>query len=472
MTDQAYKIRSRWPRRIAVVVLLACVAALIQWSRARVTETNRTLGEQIDAIVEAAMEEGPIAGLSVGVARGGETLHLAGYGYGDLENELPATGETVYGIGSLTKQFTASMILRLEEEGLLDLDDPIAQHLPYGPDYAGPATLRSLLNHTAGIKNYTTMETWWRTIGVEMTPEEMAAVFRDEPPDFAPGTNFSYSNSGYVLLGWIIERVSGQPYGGYLNEHIATPLGLASTSYCDRSRLVPNRARGYAVEDEEFRHAQFVSMSQAYAAGGLCSNVPDLLLWSRALARGAVVRPASYEVMSQTSRLADGTPIEYGLGLAVGYLEGRPRITHVGGMLGFSSFLASYPEDDLRIVVLSNTEGARVAGVEQAIARLLLDLGEREVGTVALSSEELGSYVGLYDMSLAEVEVTVDGDRLIAEIGVPGLEGRYALVPRGDHAFEVEDDSETRATFLVADGRATGFTLNHQGITLRGRRLE
>jgi CubicO group peptidase (beta-lactamase class C family) len=471
VSEQVYKIRSRWPRRLAFAAPILAAAALTGWYFAGRSADREGASTVVDEIVARWMSDGSIAGLAVGVRRGGQPLHAAGYGQADVENGLPVNAQSVFHVGSITKQFTAAAILQLEEAGALTLDDPIARHLPYGPDFAPGVTIRSLLNHTSGIKNYTTLERWWRTIGVEMTPEEVVSLFKDEPLDFAAGDRFSYSNSGYFLLGWILERASTKPYGGYLNEHFATPLDLPSTRYCDDRALVPNRARGYQWVDDELANAPYVSMSQAYAAGGVCSNVIDLLRWSRLLSGGAVVGADGYARMATPDTLNDGTPIEYGYGLAVGYRDGRRRVSHVGATLGFASFITEYPDDDLGIVVLSNTEEAPVAAIEADIARALLGIERPDLRDIPLTPEELALYSGRYDMALAEVSILPEGGALVAEIVVPGLEGRHPLVHQGNGEFYLADDSETVALFDVVDGVAEGFVLVHQGITMRGIRI-
>lgn len=430
------------------------------------------LDAAIEHIVLEAMEEGPITGVAVGVARGTRVVHRSGYGFADVENRIAVTPETVFRIGSITKQFTAAMVVDLAEEGRLALDDWLTEYLPDYPGYGSEVTIEHLLTHTSGIRNYTTLDTWWETLAVELAPRRLIATFEHEPFDFRPGTRFSYSNSGYVLLGWIVEQVTGQPYGGALNERLLVPLDLPSTRYCDDRALIPNRARGYAVLDGEIVHASHVSMSQAYAAGGLCSNVDDLLRWTQLLALGGAIGRDGYRAMSTPARLADGTPIEYGYGLAVGYLDGHPRVSHVGGMLGFSSQVAHYEDEDVTIVVLTNTEGAPASSIETEIARAVLGLEQPDVRDVPLSPEELARYTGTYDLSLARVIVEAREGRLHTRATVPGVAGEHVLLHQGDHTFVSESDHEVRATFTVEGGRATGFVLTHHGITMSGRRIE
>ena len=466
-TDPYARLRRR--RRVVTVGILAAATAAGWYLWPGRTEP-RGFGESIDAIVLEAMENGPISGVSVGVARGGRTIHARGYGWADLENRLPAAEETVYKVGSITKQFTAAAIMQLVEDGRVSLDAPITEYLQEFPEHDQEISIRALLNHTAGVRNFTTMERWWSIVGVEMTPEEMVGVFAGEPLDFEPGTAFSYSNSGYILLGVLVERVNGQPYGGYLNEHLFVPLDLPDTSYCDDRALVRNRARGYQLEDGDFANATHVSMSQAYAAGGICSNVGDLLRWLRLLSSGGVVRRQSYEQMVDPATLPGGQRIEYGFGLAGAFVEEHRRIAHLGGMMGFSSYLAYYPDDDLRIVVLTNTEGAASADLESRIARLLLGLAEQATRDIPLSPDELAGYTGVYDMKLTQVTLTTRDGRLYAVIDDPGIDD-VELIYQGDQTFQAEGDPQTWIRFEVLEDSAVGFVLTHQGITLEGRRV-
>jgi CubicO group peptidase (beta-lactamase class C family) len=430
------------------------------------------LGDSIDELVRAAMEEGPITGVAVAVSRGSRIVHEAGYGWADVENELPVTPETVFKVGSITKQFTAATILDLADDDMLALDDRLSDYLPEYPGYGPEVTIATLLSHTAGVKNYTTMQRWWETLAVEMPPARLIDIFRGEPFDFRPGTEFSYSNSGYVLLGWIAEQVTGQPFGGILNERLFVPLGLESTRYCDDRALVPNRARGYAIVNGELMHAARVSMSQAYAAGAVCSNVRDLIRWSRLLWAGAAIGDDAYEAMVTPATLVDGTAIEYGYGMAIGYLEGHHRVSHVGGMLGFAGQIAHYDEDDVTIVVLTNTEGAKASTIEAEIARLMLGLGDQEILDLLLSPEELEQYTGTYDLRLTQVTVTADAGRLETEVSVPGIEGSHTLLYQGNETFVSRADPDVSVTFEVEGGRARTFVLSHRGITLRGARVQ
>ncbi len=462
--------RSRFLPTQRLLIPCAIFIAVFLGAWWTLSERRAGLEHEIDALVEKAMEEGPIAGLSVAVARSGRLVHLKGYGYADLENGIPASDKTIYHVGSITKQFTAAAVMQLVEKGALALDRPITDYIPDYPTHGQSVTVRSILNHTSGIKNFTAMPSWWRTMAVEKTPEEMVDVFRNEPFDFPPGTAFSYSNSGYIVLGFLIERVTGKPYGGYLNENLFVPLQLSSTSYSDDRALVRHRARGYKVAERNFVNADYVSQSQAYAAGAVCSSAQDLVRWMHALGHGGVVSPESYARMIQPGTLANGSSVEYGFGLAVSYLEQHHRINHVGGTLGFAGQISYYYDDDVTIVVLSNTEGAKVANMESDIARLMLGLGNRTVKDLLLAPEELKQYSGVYEVKPGEVEIKPANGRLEVDLAVPGVEGRYVLLNQGKNVFHVESDSEISLRFALEDGVAKRFVLSYKGITMHGTR--
>lgn len=312
----------------------------------------------VDSLAQSLVDMGLTAGVGIAVLQGGEVIVSRGYGWADLENRVPATDSTVFRTGSLTKQFTAAAILKLAQEGRLSLNDDLNLHLPDFPTQGHRVTLRHLLNHTAGIRNYTALGQRWLSVQpLELSHEELVALFRDEPFDFAPGEGWSYSNSGYYLLGMVIEAVSGVAYDAYVESELFEPLGLRETRYCWELPLIPNRARGYAFSSQGLENARPLGMSQPGAAGAICSSVRDLLTWERALRAGEVVGPEDYLAMTAP----DGPPVEggptYGFGLARSGDGPRARIGHSGGINGFAAELVHFPAADLTVAVLANTSG-------------------------------------------------------------------------------------------------------------------
>lgn len=456
----------RWTPRVLILGF-----ALGAWWHLRTPPLPEDLEGRVEGLVSRAIEEGPTAGIAVGISREGRVVFERGFGLAELEHRVPVTEETVFRVGSLSKQFAAAAVLRLAGQGALALDEPVSTYLPELPPHYAGVTVEMLLTHTGGIPDYPTMERWWEAMALETTPERLVGTFVDEPLDFEPGTAFAYSNSGYALLGLLIERLTDRPYGGHLREALLAPVGLEQTSYCDDRLVVPQRASGYEWYGDGYRHATYVSMSQAYAAGGLCSTVGDLLLWTDLLMGGRVVRRDGIIAMTTPQRLKDGTPVEYGYGLAVGSLDGHRRVSHVGGTLGFSSQMAHYPDDQLTVVVLTNTQDAPAAALEAEIARFVLGLGEETLRDERLAPSDLERYTGRYDLILTEVEVTASDGRLQAVVETPALAGRYTLLSQGRHVFRAERDSEVEVRFQVGAAGVSGVVLSHRGLVLRGVRV-
>ena len=338
-------------------------------------QSRTELLDRIDAVVVQAMANGPIAGTSVGIGLGDEIVVAKGYGYSDLENDVRATEHTVYRIGSLTKQFTAAAIMMLIERGDLHLDDELTQFLPDYPTQGHRVTVRHLLNHTSGIKSMTDTDLGadWRRL--DGAPDEVIGRFSTEPFNFSPGEEFRYNNSGYYLLGAVIERVSGDTYADFLWDQMWRPLGMRETHYLYNSPIIRNRAEGYKVNEGELLNADPLSMHIPYAAGALGSSVVDLLMWERALREHRVLSPESYKAMVTPETLNNGETLSYGYGLGVGRFEEHPAIIHAGGINGFSTILSHYPDDALSIVVLCNTQ-TNASEIERALARVMLGMPE------------------------------------------------------------------------------------------------
>jgi D-alanyl-D-alanine carboxypeptidase len=326
----------------------------------------------VDSVAEAVVESGESVGLSVGIAKGDQLWLAKGYGLANLELQAPATAESVFRIGSITKQFTAAAVLLLAEDGKLSLDDPLTQFLPEYPTQGNEVTVRHLLQHTSGIKSFTSLPSYRRDVHQPTTHEQIIDRFKDEPFDFAPGEKFSYCNSGYYLLGVIVEKASGQTYQEFLKERVLGVLELKDTFYDRHGLIIPNRAAGYAKSwGPGVRNADYVNMGQPFAAGALASTVGDLIRWQRGLVNQKLLKPASWQAMTTRGKLNDGKTSSYGLGLFLRKLDDQPTIRHGGGINGFRSDLSFFPDTDITIAVLTNTEGARPEKITDRIARHL-----------------------------------------------------------------------------------------------------
>ena len=419
--------------------LLVCA---IPFAAAR-AQDERPLVRYVDSVATAAVNEHRTPGVSIAIVKHGRTILAKGYGFADLENDVPATPETVYRIGSVTKQFTASAIMRLMEQGKLSLDDTLQKFFPNYPAQGHRVTVRNLLNHTSGIRSYTSMgPKWQRLMRLDMAPDSMLALFAPEPFDFRPGDEWRYDNSGFFLLGMIVEKLSGKPYGQYLQDEFFTPLHLTGTVYCEHAPLIKHRARGYAPRpDGRFVNAEPLSMTQPYAAGSLCSTVTDLAAWTIALSNGKVVSPASYKLMTTPDTLNNGKPLTYGFGLGTGTLGGHRQVSHNGGINGFISELHHYPDDALITVVLTNVEGNVAPTLERLVARRAL--GIADLPAVPIDAAALARFAGAYAAGETRVRVSVEGGRLTVKAGpAPALglkhigNGRFVRADNDDIQFE------------------------------------
>ena len=333
------------------------------------------LVSRLDSLSSTLLAAGTAVGVQVAVVRGGDTLLLRGYGLADREARRATTLDQRFRIGSVTKQFTAAAVMRLAERGKLSLDDDLSRWVPEFPLKGHRVALRQLLNHTSGIPNYTESPVEDARAADDMTPLEVVGLVARDTFEFAPGTRLSYTNTGYALLGLVIERASGLPYAEYVRRELFAPLGLRHTSYCPSRPQGAEWASGYAPHDDGvIVSAEYLSMTHPYAAGALCSTVGDLVAWQHALAAGRVVSPASYARMTTPETLASGERLTYGYGLVVIQYLGHRLVMHEGGINGFSASLLRFPDDSLDVVVLCNTERSGSGVLAQNLARAVLGL--------------------------------------------------------------------------------------------------
>jgi CubicO group peptidase (beta-lactamase class C family) len=445
-------------------LLLAATATVAQAQ----DRTDRALIAYVDSVANAAVAQHRTPGVSVAIVRRGKTILAKGYGYADLENDVPAAANTVYRIGSITKQFTAAAIMRLMEQGKLSLDDTLQKFLPDFPSQGNHVTIRNLLNHTSGIKSYTSLgPKWQRVMRLDLAPDSLVALFAHEPFDFKPGDRWLYDNSGYFLLGMIIEKLSGKPYGQYVQDEFFKPLHLAGTIYCDQTPLIKHRAQGYDPKPNgQFVNAQPLSMTQPYAAGSLCSTVTDLAAWTLDLAGGKVVSPASYTKMTTPLTLNDGKPLTYGFGLGVGALRGHRQISHNGGINGFVSELHHYVDDSLITVVLTNVASATAPQLEKVIATRAL--GIPDTAGAPLSAADLARYEGTYQLPRLKVRMFADHGRLSSQGEGQGV---IHLKHLGGGKFVAEEDDDIRVEFPAGTTPAPSVVIRQGGTTTTAPRV-
>ena len=413
---------------------------------------------RMEEVVQTYVRDKTFMG-AVLVARGSDVIINKGYGSANLEWDIPNTPATKFRLGSVTKQFTAAAILLLAERGKLTLEDPIKKHVPDAPAAWDAITIFHLLTHTSGIPNFTNLPDY-KSLKLEATPVAKTIVsVRDKPLEFVPGERMSYSNSGYLVLGYVVERVTGASYEKFVTDNIFTPLGMKDSGYDSNTAIIPRRASGYMPSPNGPVNAGFVHMSIPHAAGALYSTTGDLLRWEQGLFGGKVISPASLAKMT--------TPFksDYALGVVVRTANGRKMVQHGGGIDGFNTFLAYYPDDKLTVAVLANLNGE----VPTQLASKLADLAYG--GTVQLTSERkeialpvatLSKYVGTYELAPGvNMMMRLTGDRLTTQV-------------TGQQAFPVFAESETKFFLKVVDAQVEFFmdpsgTVTHAVMYQNGR---
>jgi CubicO group peptidase (beta-lactamase class C family) len=350
------------------------------------------------------------------VVKDGHTLIAQGYGSADLEWNVPNSSTTKFRLGSITKQFTAASILLLQERGKLNIDDPISKYMPDAPAAWSKITIYNVLTHTSGIPSFTGFPDYRASEWKDTTPTELVARFRDKPLDFEPGTKFTYSNSGYVLLGYLLEKVSGQTYAEFLQQNIFTPLGMKDTGIDSNAAILPQRAQGYRRSRQGIEHDGYISMTIPFSAGALYSTTGDLLRWEQALFSGKVLKPESL------ARMTTPFKSDYGFGLIIRTVDGHKLITHGGGIEGFNTSLTYYPDDKLTVIVLGNLTGGAPDQVASYIGKVALGqtvtlTSERK--EITLPAASLPDYAGTYRVADldADLIIAVNGPRLSAKLG-------------------------------------------------------
>lgn len=406
-------------------------------------------------------------GAAVAIARNGETIYARGFGMASLEHGVPWTPETLSETGSVAKQFTAAAVTLLAVRGRLSLDDPLQRHLPEVPDFGRAITLRMLLDHTSGLRD---IHGLFDLMGrpTYTNPHENAEVLevvtRQRELNFPPGTEYGYCNTGYLLLTFVIERVSGIPFAEFCRENVFAPRGMTHTAWRTQfNRVVPGRASAYALEGPG-RFRVELPYSNIHGNGGLLTTVGDLLRWNESFENPAGEWAEVVRLMQTPSQLKNGEPIENGLGLRLVTFRGRAEVSHSGATAGYSTFLARFPGEHLSIAVLGNCLGLDGGAHTYRLADILLGTAPPPSPVVrgpafAVSPDELAAHAGLYRSPLHDllVNVTLANGRL----ALNGLD----LVPVAPHTFVSAYNGMKVAFDVIRDGRARRVTFTSNRIT-------
>jgi CubicO group peptidase (beta-lactamase class C family) len=327
------------------------------------------VADPVDDFVNAQRMGHKVPAISIAVVRDGQVVKAAGYGLANVELDVPARPETVYQSGSVGKQFTAMAVMLLVEEGKIGLEDPLTKYYPKAPGRWKKITIRHLLTHTSGIKDWEGKDLDYRK---DYTETQLAEIAMKLPPDFAPGDQWSYSNTGYALLGFIVGKTSGKFYGDFLKERVFTPLGMDSTRVISEKDIVKNRAAGYVLEEDQLKNQEWVSPAlNTTADGSLYLTALDLAKWDAALWAGKLLKPEGYTAMWSPVRLTDGTTYPYGFGWGFDEQRGERVIEHGGSWQGFRTMIVRYPGRKLSVIVLANLAQAEPERIATALAGIL-----------------------------------------------------------------------------------------------------
>jgi CubicO group peptidase (beta-lactamase class C family) len=396
------------------------------------------------------------------VTDGDQVLLNEGFGMAVLEWNIPNTPDTKFRLGSLTKQFTAALILLAQQDGKLNINDPVSKYLVDAPKAWEKITLANLLGHTSGIPDFISFKEFDVWAASAHTWEEEVAFFKDKPLDFEPGTKFDYSNSNYIVLGGILEKVSGKKYGDLLRERLFVPLGMNDSGLDDDELILPKRAQGYTPGPNGLTVARSESMTIPFSAGSIYSTTGDLLKWENGLFGGKVLSPGSMKAMTTPGK------DNYGLGVEVNNVDGVKVIEHNGGIEGFNTDLIYVPERRICVIVLANVNGSAPDAMggqllDVALGKTVILNSEREA--VPITQTDSAKFVGVYDLEPSfAITVAQSGDGLTAQVtGQDALPLMYLGVKDGHPRFFITAVGAEIEFVPDAAGSIQSLTLHQNG---------
>ncbi|MGB3605637.1 serine hydrolase [Psychroserpens sp.] len=444
-------------------LILFCFALFLS-----VAGVAQNLKEQLDTYI-SSQHSSNTPGLSVLVAQDGKAIYANGFGMASLELDVKTEPKHVFEIGSITKQFTAVAILMLEEQGKLSVDDEITKFIPDYPTQGKTITVHQLLNHTSGIKSYTNLPSFLVMARKDMTPTELIDTFKNEPMEFDPGTQFNYNNSGYILLGHIIEVVSGTTYEKFITTNIFDKLNMLNSSYGSMTTLIPNRASGYSQAENGYKNAEYLSLTLPYAAGSIMSTTADLLKWQNAISANTLIKRSSLEKAINGSTLDNGDKIDYGYGWYTGSIRDSKTVEHSGGIFGYTSNGIFLPNENIYIIGLSNCDCGNVSGITKNIAAIVLGKPFlMKENAITLKTEKLKKWVGAYEFIDGVIRhITLENNQLSSlREGSRSLE----IYPMTETNF-IFDGGDTEYDFYAENGNRM-VTMKVNGKTLTGKGID
>ena len=419
------------------------------------TSTDAALAKTIETTL-APHFKADEPGATVIVTRDGKPIYRGAFGLANVEKKTPLMPDDVLRIGSITKQFTAVAILMLADQGKLSVSDPITKYLSDYPKTGDAVTIEHLLTHTSGVPSYTSSPEYGASMAKAVTVSEMINRFKDSPLNFTPGSKWEYSNSGYFLLGAIIERVAGMSYADFVAKNIFEPLGMKDSAYEGYERSRKKRVEGYA---NSIRVAPPLHMSQPYAAGSLLSSVDDLAKWDAAISAGKLLRQETWKRVFTAYDLIDGSKTVYGYGWEVRKLQGQDAMAHSGGINGFLSYGVRIPESKVYAAMLFNRGGGGGASPTYLTDRIVaIAMGKpyKEMKAITLDSAALDKHIGIYTLDeKTNRTVTREGNQLfIQRTGggkspISAASATEFFQPNSFTTFTFETDASGETTHLI-----------------------
>ena len=442
-------------------IRLAPIAALLLLFQTVAVAQEVATEAQLDAVV-ASYFKAEEPGAAVLVMRDGKPLLRKGYGLADVELGVAIQPEHVFRVASITKQFTAVAILQLVEQGKISLADPITKFFPDYPTQGKTITVEHLLTHTSGMQSYTSKDNFISMIRSDLTPQQLIDTFKNDPLQFSPGEQYASGNSAYVILGAIIEKVTGQSYADYMASNVFAKAGLTQTYYDDPIRIIPKRVEGYGRNRGAIVKARYVSPTIPYSAGSITSTVDDLARWTDAVSAGKVVRPDLLQRAWTPYKLTSGEATTYGYGWEIDDLLGSRVISHGGRIMGFTAYALWMPEEKVFVAVLSNTEVTPVS--TEYLARRLATYAMGKPWNpvaIAMTAEQLREYEGVYtiDDKTTRTLTVADGKLFSQRTGG----GRLDVLPRARDQFFFKDSFTTMSFERGADGKVTAMVVTQNG---------
>ncbi len=375
------------------------------------------------------------------VAIDGKIVYHKAFGMANLELDVRMEPDMVFEIGSITKQFTAVAILMLMEQGKLKLDDDITKFIEDYPTHGHKITIHHLLNHTSGIKSYTSLESWVPVWRKDFEPAGLIDLFKNEPMDFAPGEEWRYNNSAYFILGYIIEKASGQSYEQFIESNIFKPLGMNASRYGSHSEIIKKRASGYQ-NNGTYVNAEYLSLTQPYAAGSLMSTVEDLFIWNRAIRSNKLVKKESIALAFTNYQLNNGEQTNYGYGWGINEIKGSQTLEHSGGIFGYVTNSIYLPDEDVFVAIYSNCDCNDPGTVSTKMAAIAIGkpyLGEEDA--IKVKRSDLEKLVGVYDFDdNSSRSITLEGDQLYSQ---KTGSSKFKIFPTGENTFSYKGSLAT-----------------------------